>query len=163
MQAVADRYVYFPMMGLLILLVWGAADLFDGRKEGVVFLASIMVILIATASIWTRQQVGYWQNSRTLFEHALAVTVANPVAYSNLGHALFGEGDWKGAEESYRKAIRSDPKYANAYANLGAVLARQGRIDEAIGEYRKALALNLRHAGCTLSPWIGVGKSGKIL
>jgi hypothetical protein len=31
LQAMADRYVYFPLIGLLILLVWGAADLFEGR------------------------------------------------------------------------------------------------------------------------------------
>ena len=129
LQAMADRYVYFPLIGLLILLVWGAADLLGGRRAGLALLTGIMVILITTASIWTRQQVSYWQNSRTLFEHALAITGGNPIAHSNLAHALFGEGDWRGAEAHYREAIRIDPKYANAYDNLGAVLARQGRID----------------------------------
>lgn len=145
LQAMADRYVYFPLIGLLILLVWGAADLGRGSAAGKAALIGWMVILLSLSSLLTRQQLWHWQSSRLLFEHALAVTTANPVAHSNLAHALFGEGDWKGAEEHYRKAIRSDPTYANAYDNLGTVLARQGRNDEAVGKYRKALALNPRH------------------
>ena len=146
LQAMADRYAYFPMIGLFIMLIWGAADLRKQSAEGRVVLISLLIIVISTAALWTRYQLRYWQNSRMLFEHALDVTGANPVASSNLAHALFGERDWKGAEAHYREAIRSDPKYSNAYDNLGAVLASQGRISEAISEYRKALLLNPRHA-----------------
>lgn len=146
LQAMADHYLYFPLIGLLILVVWGAADLCWRAAAGRAVLIFLLMSLILAASFGTRQQLRYWQNSRMLFEHALAVTGGNPVAYSNLAHALFEEGNWKGAEANYRAAIRSDPKFANAYANLGAVLARQGRIDEAVGEYRKALAFNPRHA-----------------
>jgi tetratricopeptide (TPR) repeat protein len=146
LQATADRYVYFPLIGLLIMLAWGGADLCKKWVKGRVLLILLMITFISTAALWTRQQLRHWQSSRTLFKHALAVTGGNPVAYSNLAHALFEEGNWKGAEANYRAAIRSDPKFANAYANLGAVLARQGRIDEAVGEYRKALAFNPRHA-----------------
>ena len=146
LQAMADRYLYFPLIGLLILLVWGAADLGRRAVAGRAVLIFLAILLIFAASFGTRQQLRHWQNSSLLFEHALTVTRGNPVAYSNLAHALFEEGDWKGAEAHYREAIRSDPKFANAYANLGAVLARQGRIDEAVGEYRKALTFNLRHA-----------------
>ena len=146
LQAMADLYAYFPLIGLLILVVWGVTDLGKGRAAGKTALIGSMVILLLFSFLLTRQQLRHWQSSRLLFEHALAVTAANLVTHSNLAHALFGEGDWKGAEAHYRAAIRSDSKYANAYANLGAVLARQGRIDEAVGEYRKALALNPRHA-----------------
>lgn len=146
LQAMADRYLYFPLIGLLILLVWGMADLGVRTVAGRVVLIFLAILLIFAASFGTRQQLRHWRNSRLLFEHALTVTRGNPVAHSNLAHALFQDGDWKGAEAHYREAIRSDPKYANAYANLGAVLARQGRIDEAVGEYRTALAINPRHA-----------------
>jgi tetratricopeptide (TPR) repeat protein len=146
LQAMADRYVYFPLIGLLVLLVWGMADLGRVRAVGKTVLIGSMVIILLCSFILTRQQLRHWQSSRTLFEHALAVAAENPVAHSNLAHALFGEGDWKGAEAHYRDAIRTDPKYTNAYANLGAVLARQERIDEAVEEYRKALALNPHHA-----------------
>lgn len=146
LQSMADRYLYFPMIGLLVMLVWGAADL--ARKNVAVRYCMIFlaIVLIPGASFGTRQQLRHWQSSRLLFEHALTVTGPNAVVYSNLAHALFAEGDWKGSEESYRKAIRSNPKYANAHANLGAVLARQGRVEEAMEEYRKALHLDPRHA-----------------
>ena len=146
LQAMADRYLYFPMIGLLIMLIWGAADL--GKKNAAMRLSMVLlgVALILGASFGTWQQLKYWRSSRLLFEHALAVTGPNAVAYSNLAHALFEEVDWKGAEENYRNAIRCDPKYANAHANLGAVLDRQGRTGEALEEYRKGLALNPGHA-----------------
>ena len=89
----AERYIYFPLIGLLILLVWGAADLGRGRAAGETALIGLMVILLSLSSLLTRQQLRHWQSSRLLFEHALAITAANPVAHSNLAHALFGEGD----------------------------------------------------------------------
>ena len=146
LQAMADRYLYFPMIGLLIILVWGAADL--GKKNAAMRLSMVLlgVALILGAFFETRQQLKHWRSSRLLFEHTLAVTGPNAVVYSNLAHALFEEGDWKGAEENYRNAIRCDPKYANAHANLGAVLDRQGRSGEALEEYRKGITLNPGHA-----------------
>ena len=134
------------MIGLLIMLIWGAADL--GKKNAAMRVSLVLlgVALILGAFFETRQQLKHWRSSRLLFEHTLAVTGPNAVVYSNLAHALFEEGDWKGAEENYRNAIRCDPKYANAHANLGAVLDRQGRTDEALEEYRKGLALNPGHA-----------------
>jgi len=146
LQAMADRYLYFPMIGLLIMLVWGAADL--GKKNATMGVSMVLlgVALILGAFFGTQQQLKHWRSSRLLFEHALAITGPNAVVYSNLAHALFEEGDWKGAEENYRNAIRCDPKYANAHANLGAVLDRQGRTGEALEEYRKGLTLNPGHA-----------------
>ncbi|MDD5100850.1 MAG: tetratricopeptide repeat protein [Syntrophales bacterium] len=146
LQSMADRYLYFPMIGLLIMLVWSAADL--GRKNAAMkyCMICLAIVLIPGASFGTRQQLEHWKSSRLLFEHALQVSGPNPVVYSNLAHALFEEGDWNGSEENYRKAIRSNPKYVNAHANLGAVLVRQGRIEEAVEECRKALQLDPRHA-----------------
>lgn len=146
LQSMADRYLYFPMIGLLIMLIWGAADL--GKKNAAMRLSMVLlgVALILGAFFETRQQLKHWRSSRLLFEHTLAVTGPNAVVYSNLAHALFEEGDWKGAEENYRNAIRCDPKYANVHANLGAVLDRQGRSGEALEEYRKGITLNPGHA-----------------
>ncbi len=146
LQAMADRYLYFPMIGLLIMLIWGAADL--GKKNATMRVSMVLlgVVLILGASLGTRQQLKHWRSSQLLFEHTLAVTGPNAVVYSNLAHALFEEGDWNGAEENYRNAIRCDPKYANAHTNLGAVLDRQGQTGEALEEYRKGLALNPGHA-----------------
>ena len=146
LQAMADRYLYFPMIGLLIMLIWGAADL--GKKNAAMRISMVLlgIALILGSFFETRQQLKHWRSSRLLFEHTLAVTGPNAVVYSNLAHALFEERDWKEAEENYLNAIRCDPKYANAHANLGAVLDRQGRSGEALEEYRKGIALNPGHA-----------------
>ncbi|MBI3812235.1 MAG: tetratricopeptide repeat protein [Nitrospirae bacterium] len=45
--------------------------------------------------------------------------VASPELYNNLAIAYREHGDFKKAEETYRRAITLDPKFATAYYNLG--------------------------------------------
>jgi hypothetical protein len=84
----ADRYTYVPLIGMFIVLVWGLSDLFERSRvklfSAVIITTAILSALIAVS--WN--QVGYWQNSITLFERALAVTKNNYVAHNNLGHRL---------------------------------------------------------------------------
>jgi tetratricopeptide (TPR) repeat protein len=147
LQAMADRYAYLPLIGLFIMLVWGAFDLSgqSGRGRRSVFF--IFALLILAGGLFTRHQLRFWENSRSLFTHTLSVTEQNDIAHSNLARPLFQEGDWEGAVAHYREAIRINPRYANHYNNLGAVLVHQGKMDEAIAQYKKTLSLNPGHTG----------------
>jgi len=49
-------------------------------------IALFMLFLLLT--VGTRNQVQFWRNSITLFEHAIEVTSDNSVAHSNLENAL---------------------------------------------------------------------------
>ena len=53
-----------------------------------------------------------------------------------IAHSL--DWDWKGEEESYRKAIAVNPNYPTAYNWLGFLLTAQGRFDEALAMQRRA-------------------------
>jgi hypothetical protein len=46
-QATADRYMYLPMIGLLLMLCWGLADWAGERKMRVVGLASVGALVLA--------------------------------------------------------------------------------------------------------------------
>ncbi|MHB8907350.1 MAG: tetratricopeptide repeat protein [Syntrophales bacterium] len=147
LQAMADRYAYFPLIGLFTMLVWGALDLSTRSKRGRETVIFFFALLTLVGGFVTRHQLGFWENSRTLFTHALSVTEENDIAHSNLARPLFEDGQWEDAAAHYREAIRINPRYANHYNNLGAVLVHQGKIDEAIVQYKTTLTLNPGHTG----------------
>ncbi len=62
-----------------------------------------------------------------------AIKFAPKVAlyHYNLGSALFAEDDLDGALNSFRQAVRLDPKFADAFTNLGIVFARKKQHEEA--------------------------------
>jgi tetratricopeptide (TPR) repeat protein len=60
---------------------------------------------------------------------------------TNEGLALSNDGDWQGAEEKYRAAIRDDRAIPEAWNGLGHALKMQRRYDGALLAYAEALKL----------------------
>jgi tetratricopeptide (TPR) repeat protein len=77
---------------------------------------------------------------------AVGLRSGNAPAYTNLGAALYKQGDVQGAITCYRKALDLDPKLAPALHNLGTALRAQGEVKEAIACYKKALDLDPKNA-----------------
>jgi len=141
-QALADRYTYFPLIGVSIALAYGVNDLAARFKISQrVLAAAAAAALLACVGI-TEHQLRFWQNSRTLFTRALAVTTNNSIAHVNLGIALEEEEKISLALEEYRKAIAINPNGFQGHNNLANMLAIKGQTDEAIREYREAIRLN---------------------
>lgn len=141
-QAMADRYSYIPQIGLAVMAAWGFSDLIRSRpyrKPITIMLAGALVI--ASAAI-TWKQLGYWQNSISLYRHDLRVTAGNNKMYYNLGLALQAEGDLDGAIQNFQDAIRINPFLADSHNNLGAALQVKGYLASAIQEYQTALRIN---------------------
>src|SRR5208337_1542954 len=86
-QAMADRYTYLPLIGVFIILAFGAADLGAGRRPRQLALAASFSLALLACLIFSWRQAGYWRNSQTIFTQDLAVTGNNSIAYSNLGRA----------------------------------------------------------------------------
>jgi tetratricopeptide (TPR) repeat protein len=133
-QALADRYTYLPAIGLFIILAWGGAEL--AARHPVVKLLVAPVGLVMLATTWN--QVHYWKDTRTVFEHARQVTQNNSLAVMLLGELQAEAGDLDGAVALYREALREKPNYA-AHYYLARALEQQGKIDEAKSEYSLAL------------------------
>jgi len=62
-----------------------------------------------------------------------------PKAHYDYGVLLMTKGEYKEAEEAFRRAIEINPSYARAHNNLGYLLERKGNLPEAMGEYRKSI------------------------
>ena len=140
-QAMADRYTYLPSLGILILMVWGAGDLTRRWRPPARSLSVAGLAAVALCLVLTRQQLGCWRDSETLFRHALAVTKNNYIALNNLGTTLSDQGEIDEAIRQFQEAIRLRPNNGAAHNNLGAAFGRKGMAVEAIGQYREAIRL----------------------
>lgn len=142
-QARADRYMYVPMVGLTIMLAWGAVDIlrkWPAAKTGIAVLA---VAGCAGCVPLTWIQAGYWRNSESLFVHALAVTQDNALAEHNLGSYLLDvPGRLPDAIRHLQAALRINPDSASAHSDLGSALAKGGQAQAAVPEFQAAIRLN---------------------
>ena len=109
LQAFADRYTYIPYIGLFIMIAWGLPELLSKWPQRKIALGLSMVIALTPLGICTHQQVSFWNNSFTLFSHAIEVTQNNYIAYNNLGVAYNNIGRHQDAIEAYKQAIRIKP------------------------------------------------------
>ena len=142
-QARADRYMYVPMVGLLIMLAWGVPALLARRPQFRMPMAVAAALACCACLPPAWAQAADWRNSETLFQHALKVTADNYLAEHNLGSALLEEpGRLAEAEQHLQRAVQLDPDSVRAHTDLGSALAKMGRFPEAIAEYRAALRLD---------------------
>ena len=146
MQSMADRYSYVPSIGLLLMLVWGAAELSSSlRYRAVAGSVAVAATALLCASL-TWRQLAFWKNTETLFRHALLVTKDNYGAYHALGMALDREGRLDEAIEEYHATLLAKSNYVLAYNNLGVDLAKQDHVAEAGKQFETALRLDPTYA-----------------
>src|ERR1051326_8046540 len=139
-QAMADRYAYVPIVGLFVMIVWGIADWASEMKGGQELVAAAAAVGIV-ALVWQcSRQIGYWQNSLTLFTHAVGVTQGNFHAEVNLGGALEEMGRQDEAMQHFYAAVADNPKFGLAHYDIGIHLQRAGKLEEAAREYELATA-----------------------
>ena len=140
--ALADRYTYFPLVGIFIAVAFGVRDLVRRFQFPKAAVAAAAVLILATCLILTENQLRYWHDSETLFAHALAVTKNNHVAHVNLGVALEQKGKLNEALAEYQAAEQLAPELYHIHNNLGNLLDNLGHPNKALVEYREAVLLN---------------------
>ncbi|MBU0678626.1 MAG: tetratricopeptide repeat protein [Verrucomicrobia bacterium] len=142
MVARADRFAYAPMIGLIIMLVWGVQELLRrcGQRVRQVVYVFFPLVLIGLA-IASTHQIGTWRDSMSLFSHASALNDNNDVAQCILGEMLGKRGRHAEALQAFKKVIQINPQSAVAHYNAGAVLTHLGNTDEALPFFAKAVEL----------------------
>jgi tetratricopeptide (TPR) repeat protein len=163
-QAMADRYMYIPMIGIFIALAWGLSDLMKNGKQKLFPILAGTVIPILVVLAWV--QVSHWNNGITLFKHAISVTENESpsfvIAYNNLGYALASEKRYEEAVLQYRQGIKINPHYSKAHNNLGHALSEQKKYAEAIGYYQKAINIEANYAEAYNNLANALGQMGKL-
>lgn len=140
--AMADRYTYLPLIGLFIVLVWGAGEICADQRASKSLMFFFVMLVLVPCAFWTHDQLNYWHDSERLFRHTLAVTGDNYTADVNLGTALSKRGDYAGAMDLFRDAERLNPSSPEPIYNMGNIFAKRRDWNEAIQDYRFALQIS---------------------
>lgn len=137
-QAMADRYTYFPLIGLFVMVVWLAFDFVGGRPvRQIIFSLFATVIMLGLVTMSARQ-VGYWKNSYTVFAHALETSPESATVHINYGIELVKRLRIAEAAGHFKKALRLEPTWAHPYNNLGLAISELGQLEKALVCFEKA-------------------------
>ncbi len=140
-QSMADRYTYLPLIGIFIMVAWGAGDPEVQWKNRRLTLAVAAGAALVALSALTSVQLGYWKDGATLFRHAAAVTKNNWVAHANL-YATLSKSSAPEAGAELQKTMGILASYAEKFDRKGAEVERTpGHLPEATKEYRKAVRI----------------------
>lgn len=141
-QARADRYTYLPQIGLYLMLTWAVADL-CARWRYTRLVPVILALILLPALVFTaRLQASYWQDSQSLWTHAIACTSDNAAAQTNLGQAYYEKRAMDKAIAHYERALQIEPNQVLAHSALGLALLEARRPDESVAHLRRALEIN---------------------
>jgi len=164
-QAMADRYTYLPLVGIFICGVWGLTESLaktrcfetaeysksaerDKQKHFGVFrvfrsstlsLGCAGLAALPACALATRHQLTFWRSNSALFEHTLAATCDNAVAFYNIGRAYEEQGNPNVAMTLLRACLAADPAYFAASSDLGLLLEERGHTPQALALYLKAV------------------------
>jgi tetratricopeptide (TPR) repeat protein len=140
-QAMADRYAYIPLIGIFLMLAWGAADLADLLHIGLSTRMIPAACILLALAFATHRQLGYWSSNYELWTHALVVTDQNFIAQNNLGGALLLLGKPDEAYAHFQAAAEINPNDPMSRSNLGAYLQEHGKLSEAMAQYDRSISL----------------------
>jgi tetratricopeptide (TPR) repeat protein len=152
-QSMADRFSYIPSIGIFIIVCWTIDDLTRPWQGRAVPLALLAAVALAACARQCRAQVGYWQNSGTLFRHALAIDPDNSIAHTTYGLYLCQLGQLQQARLECQRAVEIMPSNVIGYIKLCNVLELEGKTDEAMAVLRASLKVrpDFSDAHCELA------------
>lgn len=140
-QPYADRYTYLPIIGVIIMVIWGGGELLEGtnlRKRAAVPIATA-ALLVCCALTWL--QTGYWRDGHTLYSRSLAVTKGNWLAHIGLGNILVNRQRYREGISHYYAALADEPLSVEAHHNLGIVYNKIGDAHLSQKHFRTAIQL----------------------
>ncbi len=160
-QAMANRYMYISMLGLLIIIAWSFKDLIAKWRFLKVAAAGLTIIILPILVFLTRMQVRHWQNTMTLFGYALEVTENNEGAEFVYGCSLHDSGKIKEAIQHISAAVRIRPTFSAARNKLGKILMEEGKTEAAIACFKEVIARDKEFKEAYFNLGAALGRQGK--
>ena len=144
--ALADRFTYIPSIGIFIIIAWGIDAFCKVKKRMLIYSISTIGALMSFFFILSYHQVGYWENSITLFNHSIKITENNYLSQYALGYAYEKKGSEKEAIKHYREALKINPNEGDVHYNLAVLLSSKKQYHDAIYHYEQALRIKFDDA-----------------
>lgn len=153
-QLIADRYTYFPMIGLFVAVCWTLDDLVRTAAVRRIVAPVGAGIVVALALLAVRQ-VGTWRTSETLFEHAYRVSRPNTRVLASLGGIRVESGRMEEGLELLHRSLELDPDDYMTLNRLGVAAMKEQRYADAEEWYLRAVEVRpakvLVHANLALA------------
>jgi tetratricopeptide (TPR) repeat protein len=163
-STVADRYVYLGLIGPGLIGAVALAKAIERDLAKPVYPAAAIGIIVLVGL--TLGQVRYWDNSATLFAHAIKINPGSYGVRTNYGISLADLGRTGEAIGQYQAAIKLAPELPDAWQNMGISLQQEGRNDEAMACFQRVIQSNpndeLGHAAMGFT-WLAEGNPDEAL
>ncbi|MEM6269990.1 MAG: tetratricopeptide repeat protein [Bacteroidota bacterium] len=141
----AERFTYFPYLGLFFLMGLGLQAL---RRKLPTFMQRELpwqLGLLVLALPWSGfawAQVGTWENGGTLWSQVLKVYPESGEALTNRADYYRSQGLYKRALADYETSIRVAPEFYGAFLNRGMMNLDAGNFEAALVDFNRVLALD---------------------
>lgn len=140
-----DRFMYVPIIGLLIAIVWGVGDFLSNFRSRKILAALCALVFFGILTPLGMAQMGYWQNSFTVFERSLQVNPINFMAQNQICAAWLDRHSPRKAASHCQEALKLNPGSPQVHYNLALAMEGLGKTEEAIQHYEKALQIDPKH------------------
>jgi protein O-mannosyl-transferase len=140
-QAMADRYAYLSLVGLFLMICWGAAQWSKHLHLRPAWLRTASVVVLLALAVVTHRQIGYWKDSYALWTRSLQVTGPNKEAEDNLGVVLLNAGRFQEALPHLQRAVTLNPHSPIYNLNLAICEHRLGNLAPALEHYQAVISL----------------------
>lgn len=165
MAIMADRYSYLPYIGLSLIPATLIANSAKTKKIVLLIIAGCFVVVLM---ILTRQQIGIWRNTETLWSKVIEKYPATELARASRGKyyskkALQRENvaEKKIYEDKaltdFREAVNAGTKNADVYLGTGILLGARGDLRNAIIFINKAISIDPKMGGAYYNRGITLG------
>lgn len=124
-----DRYGYFALVGLTLLLLQTPQGLLR-------WLTSAWILLLTILAVPT---VHTWRNSQALWTQALRYDQTNPIAWNNLGLAQVDIGQIKPAISTFQHGLALHPHDTSLRTNLGNAYLQTNQLDLALHQFGRVI------------------------
>ncbi len=152
-QGMADRYTYFPSIGFSIFFITLLNNVFVKiKKERVLIAIGLITAFIFT--ILTYKQIGYWENTITIFTRTIKIAetgkkgfFVSPIVHRSMAIAYTKEQKFKEAQRHLWVLYSNDKKDSNTIYNIALISLKLNEYDVAEDFFLKGINLNKNDIG----------------
>lgn len=138
---VADRWFYFPFIGLLGLVGVSLRNI-KTKKVYMYLCLGTSFLIILFLSLRTVIRNFNWSNNEILFVHDEKINTESFELENSLGYQFILNEDLDRAEFNLKRSIELVPNWWYSWDNLGVVYARKGEHELAEKSFQKAIDIN---------------------
>ncbi len=136
-MTMAERWLYFPLIGLIPFLVLMVFKLKIQKRK--IFIFFITISLVFGLRTFARNK--NWKDGLTLYGHDIEYSQNSFDLENNYGVELFREGKISEAQKHFEKSISLQPNWKISRNNLGAIYQNQGKLEKAKEQYYKSIEI----------------------